>query len=106
MNITFDLPPALIIGLLVSTVLPLLVGLVTKTVTSSSLKAVILAILAATTGLLTELLASIQAGTAYDLGTGIVVALTSFLVAVGLHFGLWRPVGASAAVQAVGSPKP
>ena len=33
MDITFNLPPALILGLIVSTILPLLVGLVTRTVT-------------------------------------------------------------------------
>lgn len=102
MDISFDLPPALIIGLLVSTVLPLLVGLVTKTVTNSGVKAGLLAALAAITGLGTELLASINAGTTYDLGTGLVLAVTSFIVAVGIHFGLLKPTGASAAVQAVG----
>jgi hypothetical protein len=103
MDITFDLPPALIIGLLVSTVLPLLVGLVTKITTHSGVRAVILAVLAAITGLLTELLASINAGEAYDLGTGIVVALIAFLTAVGMHFGLWKPVGAARKAQEVGS---
>lgn len=105
MDISFDLSPALIVGLLVATVLPLLVGLVTKTVTNPGIKAGLLAALAAITGLGTELLASIQAGTTYDLGTGIVLALTSFLVAVGIHFGIWKPTGATEAVQAVGSPK-
>lgn len=99
MNIVFNLPPAIVIGLLVSTVLPLLVGLVTKVVTDSRWKAIILAALAAITGLLTELLASINAGTAYNLGTGLVVALIAFLIAVGMHFGLWKPVGAADAAQ-------
>ena len=79
MDIVFNLPPALIIGLLVSTVLPLLVGLITKTVTNGSIKAVLLAAAAAITGLLTELLASINARVAYDLGNGLVVALIAFL---------------------------
>lgn len=103
MDISFDLPPALILGLVVSTILPLLVGLVTKTVTSPSVKAVLLAALAAVTGLGTELLASINAGTTYDLGTGLVLALTSFVVAVGLHYGIWKPTGTSHALQEVGS---
>ena len=103
MDITFDLPPALIIGLLVSTVLPLIVGLVTKVTTNASVKAVLLAALAAVTGLLTELLASIQSGTSYDLGAGLVVALIAFLTAAGMHFGLWKPVGAAEAAQKVGS---
>jgi predicted secreted Zn-dependent protease len=103
MNITFDVPPALIVGLIVSTILPLLVGLVTRVVTSPGIKAVILAALSAVTGLGTELLNSINSGTPYDAGTGVVLALTAFLIAVGLHYGLWKPTGASVAAQAVGS---
>lgn len=102
MDISFNMPPALVIGLLVSTVLPLLVGLVTKTVTHGGVKAVILAGLAALTGLLTELLASIQAGTTYDLGTGLALALGAFLVAVGMHFGIWKATGVSSRLQEVG----
>lgn len=102
MDITFDLPLPLIIGLIVSTVLPLLVGLVTTVNISGGVKAVILAALAAVTGLGTELLAAINSGTTYDLGTGLLVALGAFLIAVGMHFGIWKPVGASAAAQRVG----
>ena len=103
MNIIFNLPPALIIGLLVSTVLPLLVGLVTTRVTKPGTKAILLATLAAAAGLLTELAASIAADVAYDLGSGLVLAITSFLIAVGLHFGIYKPTGASAALQRVGA---
>lgn len=102
MDITFDLPLPLIIGLIVSTVLPLLVGLVTKVTTNAGVKAVLLAGLAALTGLGTELLAAINSGTSYDLGTGLLVALGAFLIAVGMHFGIWKPVGASTAAQRVG----
>lgn len=101
MDIVFNLPPALIIGLLVSTVLPILVGLVTTKVTSSGVKAVILAVLASVTGLLTELLAAINAGVAYDLGNGLVLAVTSFLIAVALHFGLWKPTTLTDKAQSV-----
>jgi hypothetical protein len=103
LGITFSFPPALILGLLVSTILPLLVGLVTTRVVAGGVKALLLAALSAITGLLTELLASVNAGTTYDAGTGLVLALTSFLIAVGLHYGLWKPTGASNAVQSVGA---
>jgi len=99
--IEFNLPPALIIGLLISTVLPILTGLVTTRLTSSGLKAVILALLSAVTGLLTELAASINAGTTYDLGNGLVLALTAFLVAVSMHYGIWKPTTVSAKAQNV-----
>ena len=103
MNLSFDIPPALIVGLIVSTILPLLVGLVTKTVTNGSVKAVLLAALSAVTGFGTELAAAINSGATYNAGTGLVLALIAFLVAVGLHYGLWKPTGASAAAQNVGS---
>lgn len=99
--IEFNLPPALILGLIVSTVLPILTGLVTTRVTPSGIKAVILAALAAVTGLLTELLASLNAGTTYDLGNGLILALTAFLVAVAMHFGLWKPTTISEKAQSV-----
>lgn len=101
--ITFSVSWPLIIGLLVSTVLPLLVGLVTRTNTSSGVKAVILAALAAVTGLLSELGTALTNQTPYDLGVGLLTALGAFLVATGLHFGLFKPTGASTALQEVGS---
>lgn len=103
--VVVDVSWPLIIGLLVSTILPLIVGLVTKYETRSGVRAVLLAALAAVTGLLTELGNAIQTGTTYNLGTGLVLALTAFLVAVGIHFGLLKPTGASDAVIAVGSEK-
>lgn len=96
-SIAFDWP--LIVGMIVSVVLPLLVGLVTKTVTNGGTKAIILAALAAVTGLLTELGNALTAGVTYNLGMGLVFALAAFLVAVGMHFGIYKPTGASAAAQ-------
>lgn len=98
----FTLDPALVIQLLVSTVLPLAVGLVTKTTTSPGLKAVLLAALALVTSLLTELGQSVTAGTTYDLGQGLLLALPTFLIAVGMHYGLWKATGVSQAAQRVG----
>jgi len=100
MDIAFTLDPALIIGLLVSTVLPLLVGLVTTRVTNGGIKAVLLAGLALVTALLTELGVAVSNGETYDLGRGLLIAIPTFLIAVGMHFGLWKPVGASTAAQA------
>lgn len=106
MNIVFGITPVLIVGLIVSTILPLLVGLVTKAVTNSSVKAILLAALSAITGLGTELLNAITANQPYDIGTGIVLAFTAFIVAVGIHYGIYKPTGATAAVQAVGNTSP
>lgn len=97
------LPPTLIVSLLVGVILPLVVGLVTTRVTNSAARALLLALLSAAAGLLSELGESITAGTAYDIGVGGLAALTTFLTAVGLHFGLYKPTGAAAALQRVGS---
>ena len=101
MQFTLDLTQ--ILTLVVGTVLPILVGLVTQKVTSSSVKALLLAGLSALTGLGSELLVAVQSGASYDFGTGIVSAIGVFIVAVALHYGLWKPTGVSEAVQDVGS---
>lgn len=100
--IEFNLTWPVVIGLLVSTILPLLVGLVTTRVTNPGTKAVLLAALSAVTGLLSELGNALNTGTVYDLGNGLVFALAAFLVASGIHFGLLKPTGVSEAVQKVG----
>lgn len=101
--IVVDVSWPLVIGLLVSTILPLIVGLVTKYQTRPGVRAVLLAGLAALTGLLTELGNALTSGTTYNLGTGLLLALTAFLVAVGFHFGLLKPTGAADAAISVGS---
>lgn len=100
----FNLDVALVIQLLVSTVLPLLVGLVTKTVTRPGVKAVLLAAFSLFTSLLVELGAAVTAGTSYDIGQGLLLALPTFLIAVGLHYGLWKPVGAAEKAQELFDP--
>lgn len=97
--ISFTIDPALVIQLLVSTVLPLLVGLVTKVVTHGGVKAVLLAAFALATSLLTELGAALTAGVPYDLGQGLLLAIPTFLIAVGLHYGLWKPTGVATKAQ-------
>ncbi|QDP43582.1 hypothetical protein QDA09_gp45 [Microbacterium phage Tyrumbra] len=96
-SIAFDWP--IIVGMIVSVVLPLLVGLATTRITKSGVRATVLALLAAVTGLLTELGNALTAGVTYNLGMGLVFALASFLVAVGMHFGIYKPTGASTAAQ-------
>lgn len=91
-----------IIGLLVGTILPLLVGLVTTRVTHEGVKAVLLAALSAITGFLTELLAPGD----FDLKTAVLTWLGAFLVAVGMHYGLWKPTSVSAKVQSIGRHSP
>lgn len=102
MNLAFSIDPATVVQLLVATVLPLLVGLVTRTVTASGVKAVLLAACSLATSVLTELGRVLAAGGAFDVGVSLLAALPTFLVAVGMHYGIWKPTGASAVAQLVG----
>ncbi|MGF3055598.1 hypothetical protein [Microbacterium sp. YY-01] len=97
--VTFTLDPALIVQLLISTVLPLAVGLVTKTITRPGTKAVLLALLSLATSMLTAFADALASGTVYDIGLGLLLALPTFLVAVGMHYGIWKPIGASTRAQ-------
>jgi hypothetical protein len=92
-----DLDRAYWLGLLVSVVLPVLVGLVTTRVTHAGLKAVLLLALSTATGFVTEYAGPHDAG--YSVGTAAVLALVAFGVAVLSHFGFWKPVGVSGKAQ-------
>jgi len=98
-----------ILTFVVSIVLPLLVGLVTKVVTHPGAKALLLAFLAAVLGFLNELIRALTTGDPFDLWTAIITWLGIFIVAVAMHFGIWKPVGASTKAQAAlggGTPQP
>lgn len=100
--IAFTIDPWQVVQLIVAVVLPVLVGLVTTRTTSPGLKAVLLAGLAVVSSLGTEALAANEAGQTYDLGQGLIFGLGTFIVAVAMHYGLWKPTGTSSAVQGVG----
>jgi hypothetical protein len=95
MNVNLD--KAYWLGLLVSVVLPVLVGLVTTRVTNAGIKAVLLLALSTATGFVTEYAGSHDAG--YSVGTAAVLALVSFATGVLSHFGFWKPVGVSGRAQ-------
>jgi hypothetical protein len=95
MNVNLD--KAYWLGLLVSVVLPVLVGLVTTRVTNAGIKAVLLLALSTATGLVTEYAGPHDAG--YSVGTAAVLALVSFGTGVLSHFGFWKPVGVSGRAQ-------
>ena len=100
--IDFDL--AQVISLFIGVILPLLVGLVTKWETAPGFRAVLLLLLSAVSAFATEFLASMNTGTAFDVGATLLSVLGTFLVGVGMHFGIWKATGASDAVKRVGSP--
>lgn len=104
-GIVFTFDPALVLQAVITVVLPVLVGLVTKKITSSGAKAVLLAALSVASSLLTEILNATQSGMTYDLGRGLVMALMTFVGAVALHYGLFKPTGVAEKAQEVGMGK-
>jgi hypothetical protein len=101
--IAFEPNLGLTLKLIIGVVIPLAVGLVTTKVTASGTKALLLAGLSLVAGVLTEFAAAVSAGQTFELFASLAGALTIFLIAVGTHYGLWKPVGASRALQAVGA---
>lgn len=94
---TVNLDSAYWLGLLVSVVLPVLVGLVTTRVTHAGVKAVLLLGLSTINGLVVEYMSPHDAG--YSVQTAAVLALVSFAVGVLAHFGLLKPTGISGKAQ-------
>jgi hypothetical protein len=106
MKVDFEWDLIVILQVVISAILPLIVGLVTSRVTRSGLKALLLAGLAFLTSFVAELLTAITARIAFDFGTWLVGAIGSFALAVSTHYGFWRPVGATGFVQAHGVKAP
>lgn len=92
------------IGLLISVVLPVLVGLVTTRVVNASVKAVLLLALTAATGFVTEFAAPHPSG--YSVASAVILWVVSFATGVLSHFGLWKPTGVTYKAQDLGTRKP
>lgn len=94
---------AQVLTLLISIVFPVLVGLVTTIRTSSTVKALLLATIALASGLISQWLVALNGNYDFDLFSALITGLGAWVVAVATHFGLWKPTGVSAAVQAIGA---
>lgn len=103
-GVTFTLDPILVAQLVLAAVLPLLVGLVTTRVTHAGTKGLILLALSLVSSLLAELIRAWQDGQTYDVGLGLLLALPTFLIGVGMHVGIYKPAGVSQNLQEVGTP--
>lgn len=84
-----DVSTATLVSVLVSVVLPLLVGLVTKASWSGSLKAMLLAALSAITGVATTFLAATPEHP-FVWQVAVLNAVIAWVIAVATHFGLWK----------------
>jgi hypothetical protein len=96
---TFTLDGAAVIQLLVATILPIMVGLVTTRVTSAGRKAWLLAALSLVTSVLVEWGSALNAKETFDIGIALIAAIPTFAVSVATHYGLWKPTGVSGAAQ-------
>jgi len=103
--VTFSLDPSLVIQLVLSTVMPLLVGIVTDRVTSGAVKAWLLAAFTLATSVLTGIGDAIASGTSFDLGLALILFIPAFVVSVSTYYGLWKPTGIAVKAQDVGSNK-
>lgn len=94
-QVEFSLPLNLIIALILTAVIPLLVGLVTNSDWSPRAKALLHLVLSAVSGLLTEFAAALEANQPYDFGVGLLTALGIFLAGVLVHKALYATKGSS-----------
>lgn len=88
---TFD--TAGILAMLVGTVLPLLVGAVTRITLNAGVKALILLLLSAVTAVLSQWLTALTDAQAFHWQAAVLSAITTFLVGLGSHYQLWKPSG-------------
>lgn len=97
---TFTLSLGGILAIVIQFVLPLFVGLVTKSSTSAGVKAVLLLVLSAITQMIVAWSEAIAHGTHFSWTTALWSILVGFVIAVAVHFGLWKPTGTADAAQA------
>ena len=87
-----------IVGVIVAVLLPLLVGLVTKASWGGEVRAILLAVLSAVSGVAQGFLDR-PPGVAWDWQHAVLTAVTTFVIAVAMHYGLWDKIGASEAAK-------
>ncbi len=94
-----------VLTLIVGTLLPILVALVTTRVTSSAIKAWLLTAFTLISTVLQALLAATVAGIPFELGAILFAAVQQFIVSIAIYYGLWKPTGIAGSVQDIGSTK-
>lgn len=91
-----------LLSLVLALLLPLLVGLLTKQSWSASTKAILLLVLSTVKAFVEAWLDAVNGGVEF-LWTAVAISVvTNFVIAVVVHFGLWKPTGATAAAQRSG----
>jgi hypothetical protein len=95
----FEMNTRGMVALAIQFLLPLLVGLVTKRSWPDGLKAVLLLALTALGQFLLAYQDSLGAGEHFVWQSWLWSTVVGFAIAVAVHFGLWKPTGASATAQ-------
>lgn len=88
-----------LLSLVIAVVLPLLVGLMTKQSWSPGAKATLLLLFAAVKSFVEAWLDAANTSQPFLWTAVAVTIMTNFVIAVAVHFGLWRPTGATDAAQ-------
>lgn len=88
-----------ILSLIITVVLPLLVGLVTKRSTRPGVQALVLLTFAAVKSFLEGWLQAVNAGVEFAAVPTAISTVVNFVIAVVVHLGLWRPTGVAGAAQ-------
>lgn len=86
----FALSPAGWMSLAVTVVLPLLAGLLMKQSWGTGVKGLILLALTSGKTLLEAAIAANDAATAFNWATALWTVVINFVIAVAIHFGVWR----------------
>lgn len=94
-----------VLTLVVGTVMPILVALVTNRVVAPAVKAWLLAGLTLVSTVLQAMLLAAQSGIPFELGAILIAAVQQFIISVAIYYGLWKPTGIAGAVQDVGAKK-
>lgn len=98
-NSLFELDPFTVSALL-GTIIPILVGLVTKVSTSSAMKAILNALFSGVAAIIN--VSVIDGGGAIISQSTVKSAALTFLVSIATYYGIWKPTGVAAQAQAVG----
>lgn len=87
------------LSLVATVLLPILVGLVTQRSWSSGLKAVLLLLLAAVKTFVEAAIAASNDSVPFMIWPVLINVAVTFVIAVAVHFGLWRPTGVADRAQ-------
>lgn len=102
-EILFTLDPATIIQLILTVVMPIAVGLVTRPETPAAVKAWLLATFTLVSAMLTQLAVAISIGEPFNIGMALLSVIPQFAFSVANYYGLLKPIGVTKAAQQVDS---